>query len=222
MSKYCGNCGSQLDDDALVCGYCGATLENSPNSAIPSFRISGINEMDEMKKAKIKNYSIKCGISIAVLLVIIIAINIIISSTGINGAVKKMINAFEDCDTTKLASMTSSLAYYDADVDEIEKNIEKNVEYTYEDYEDRAGDKLKFDYEIVKKEKISDRKRDRVLEYYENRYDDFDASAIGDIYNVNVKITAKGSKRKLQSKTIRNIYFIKENGEWKILYGTLD
>lgn len=49
MSKFCGNCGAQLDDAAKVCGNCGTPLElnNTANASIP-----GINYVDPEKRRK--------------------------------------------------------------------------------------------------------------------------------------------------------------------------
>ena len=30
MTRFCGNCGAPLDDDALVCGQCGTPIDGDP------------------------------------------------------------------------------------------------------------------------------------------------------------------------------------------------
>ena len=67
MSKFCGNCGFKLEDDARVCGKCGNTLGN-------------VKQSPDNSKEKI----VKIGIAalVVVLVIALVCIIIAISNSG--------------------------------------------------------------------------------------------------------------------------------------------
>lgn len=59
MSKFCGNCGSYLDDDALVCGVCGTPYSDD---GIGKTKIPGVDTMNPKTKKEDKtNFQAKCS-----------------------------------------------------------------------------------------------------------------------------------------------------------------
>lgn len=72
MSKFCGNCGAQMEDSAVVCGNCGCSMSDNQ----PNFKPSD----PEKAKANKKKIKMAIGVGVAVLavvLVIVICVNFI-------------------------------------------------------------------------------------------------------------------------------------------------
>lgn len=215
MSKFCGNCGAQLDDSAKVCGYCGVALSNEQvnTNATP---IPGIvSEADKEKAAKTKKF-IKLGaIAIVAIIVLSVGFNIISSFTGYKGVVRKVVNAFEDYDMNTLCSYASSLSYYGDDIEYSEEVFEERVSSKLDYYEEELGHGLKISFEIIDSYKLDDRNRDDLLDELE------DSGAyvgkIDTIRMVEMQLTIKGS-RSTSTYTTDDLMLVKENGKWKVLY----
>lgn len=219
MSKFCGNCGAQLEDSANVCGYCGTVIEQAAITGKTDSLSGVVSETDAKKIAKTKKY-VKLGvIAAAVIAIIVIGINIISSFTGYKGAIRAFVKAFEECDVNTMAEY-SSVLHYGGDEDDYEELIEEledRTNYILDDYEEELGHDLKFDYEICDVYDISNRKREDLLEkldYYEIYVD------IDEIKSVELLLTIEGSRRSTTEEF--DIVLLKEDGDWKILYNLYD
>lgn len=216
MSKFCGNCGAQLDDSAKVCGYCGFALSNETPNINPASIPGVVSEADKEKAEKTKKL-IKTGlVAVAVIVVLSIAISVISSFTGYKGVVRKVINAFEDYDMNTLCSYASSLNYLDDDnIEYYEELFEERVSNKLDYYEEELGHDLKMSFEIVDSYELDDRNRDELLDELE------DTGAfipeIDDIKMVDLDLTIKGSRRS-STYSVDDFLLIKEDGEWKVLY----
>lgn len=215
MSKFCGNCGAQLDDSAKVCGYCGVALSNE-QANISATSIPGIvSETDKEKAAKIKKLIKMGAIAIVAIIVLFVGFNIISSFTGYKGVVRKVVNAFEDYDMNTLCSCASSLSYYGDDIEYYEEVFEERVSYKLDYYEEELGHNLKMDFEIIDSYKLDDRNKDALLDDLENS-----GAYIGKIDTirmVELELTIKGS-RSTSTYISEDLLMVKENGKWKVLY----
>lgn len=215
MSKFCGNCGAQLDDTAKVCGYCGNALsiepENTKTTTIPGIR----TEADKEKSAKMTKNIKTIVVAVALVIVLSLGINVVSSFTGYKGVVRKVVNAFEDYDMNTLCSYASSLCYYGNDIEYYEDIFEDRVSAKLDYYENMLGHNLKMNFEIVDSYKLDDRKVDNLLEELEDMgaY----AGKIDTIRRVEIELEIKGS-RNTSTFLIDDLLLIKENGKWKVLY----
>ena len=83
MSKFCGNCGAKLDDDAKVCGHCGTPVSGTPTNVI------GVNAHRPAMDRSHSNI-IKWGaILIIAIIVILVVFKLLSGMTGGNSIVGK-------------------------------------------------------------------------------------------------------------------------------------
>lgn len=215
MSKFCGNCGAQLDDEAKVCGYCGVALSSEPVNTNASSIPGVVSETDMVKSEKTKKFVKFGAIAVVAIIVLSVLISIISSFTGYKGVVRKVINAFEDYDMNTLYSCACTLSYYDEDLDYYDEIFDSRVSSKLDYYEEELGHDLKMDFEIIDSYKLDDRNKDDLLSDLE------DAGAyvgdVDDIRMVELEITIKGSRRE-STYTTEDLMVVKENGEWKVLY----
>lgn len=219
MAKFCGNCGNSLDDDAVVCGYCGTRFEDAPPAfgGQPQGKIENIPGVVSEHDKKRKQLIITIGAGVLALLVLIFAIKGISSSSGYKGTVSKFITALQNDDPDKIMSLSGEVfeAYYELESYlsyDLDTMIEKAVSEALDEYEDDVGNKLKLSYEIVKTHDYSDRQVKQLKEELEDEGYDINIKAVK---LVTLDITAKGSSGK---KTYHDeeLLLIKEGRKWKI------
>lgn len=210
MAKFCGNCGSQLEDDARVCGYCGVMQAENPT-------IPGITDTIGNDKAK-KIKDIVKKVIPAVLAVVVLVVGISVGSgfVGYKGAIRKYMKAYENMDAEKVFSMLSNV-YTQYSEDFEDEFVDQLTDTFADEVEEKFGTDLKIKYEIVKADKLSDRKFDKVIEDLEGDLsDDVSFDDIKEIREVKLKVVISGSEKKTPKKDRMEFYLFKEGGEWKI------
>lgn len=218
MSKFCGSCGAQLNDDVKVCGFCGVAVSDDNTESTSSSSVPGIEtESQILKNEKTKKIIKLAGIGIGAIIALIIVISIISSFTGYKGAVRKLMNAFEDYDVDTLISMSSSIlsATPDFDDEDFEEYISETVSGRLDYYESEVGTDIKISYEIVNAHNLPERKIDQLVSLLENY--GYEPDNIKKVKQIDLEITVKGSRRE-ESYDNDNLYMIKEDGKWKALY----
>jgi len=216
MSKFCGNCGAQLDDSAKVCGFCGAPLENagSPAQKIPG--LDNLNNMSPEKKANVKKYGIIGGIAAAAIIVLIIVISIIAGATGPDAAAEKLSKAaLVDFNAKKVIEYLPEYAFEDEDKDDAEEEFQEILDEAKEELEDEFDD-YKVTIETKKSKEIT-KKSDKndIFDSIELFYDDFEEDDVKKVYEVKIKITLEADDEK-ESDTV-TLTMGKVNGDWVIL-----
>lgn len=212
MSKFCGNCGAQLDDSAKICGYCGTPLSGqatNKTSSIPGV----VNKASQEKMANTTALIKKGIIGIVAVVVLILVLNVVSSFTGYKGVVRKVVNAFEDYDMKTLTACASDLNYYNdyTDWDDVfEYRVSSKLDY----YEDMLGHNLKISYKILDSYKMDDRNKNALIERYEN--EGVDVDKVKTVRVVELELKIKGSKS-TSTFTKDNMVLIKEGGKWKVL-----
>ena len=205
MSKFCENCGAEMDDNQVVCPNCGngaeaAKAEETVSNATETTTTSS----SATKSNNVKLYAMIGGIAAAVIVVLAIIISIVSS-----GWKKPIDNYFKGMQ--KANAKTYNKAYpdfynekYELDDDDMDK---------MKDYlEDEYGEKIKIKYKIVKKEKIKKDDLKKVQEYIKKVYDEDVKVSAGK--EVKVKATIKGKDK---DKTDTNkMYVYKIDGKWKL------
>lgn len=216
MSKFCGNCGAQMDDSARVCGNCGTPFEMP---TVSNARIPGVTYVDPevkaRKTAKIKK-TLRITVIIAVLVAVaILAVNIVSAFTGYKGTVRKIMNAFKEYDLNTIVSLSSS--YYDAREDEsdVYDNFGDIISNALDSFEERVGHKYKFSYEITYSYKMSEHKFQDLINTL-SYYDEFAAENISEAMVVQVDAIAKEGNTRYIRKL--KLTLTKEEGTWKLLY----
>lgn len=219
MTKFCGNCGNQLNDNDRVCGNCGMPCQNLPvvqqYAGVPAVK----KQMNPKTKKRIKLIAILSGVLIVLIIAAVIAFNIISENTGYKGTLNKAMDAFEKYDIDTLISMTSDISFGSMDATDIEKYISRTVSAKLDQYEKEAGHDMDLSYEITDSYKLSERKFKEFLDYAEDYYH-YDASDISEIMVVNLKVTAKGSKGE-DTFNSNDLYLVKERDSWYLFYGNV-
>ena len=210
MAKFCGHCGSRMDDSVKVCGNCGTPFSGAS---------SALNFVDPEKKVlkqqKLKK-KIKLGIGIAVLfLIAVIVINVISAHTGHNGLLRKVMSAYKDYDIDTLVSMSSD-AYYYGTADYAEEYFENAVGYSLDAFEAEVGHKYTIGYAVIETYSLSNRNYDSMIEALSWTFPKFDSSIIEKIVVAEVEVTAKQGNE--SSSMVVRVTMTKEDGSWRVLY----
>lgn len=216
MSKFCGNCGAELDESANVCGYCGTSINSDSTEKIGTKKIPGIKtEREQEKIRKIKKISKLIIASVITIILVVIGINVGSSFIGYKGAVGKIMNAYEDYDMNTLISMASDLHYYSADENYVDDNFSDIVAERLNSLENSVGHNVKIDYEITDSFELPEYKLDELLSQFESY--GIDTSDIKKIIQVELLITAKGNKT-TNTYNSDGLLLVKEKGAWKAVY----
>lgn len=209
MARFCGNCGTKLDDNAKVCGQCGTPWDGE------AANISGLKVVSPEKKNKVKKKVKLVAVMAVIIVVAVIAFNIASKYTGYNGLLRKVMTAYENYDIDTLVSLSSDMYYYGTE-DFVENYFECNVGDDLDSFESSVGHSYSISYKINEIYTLSDRKRATLLETIESTYTDFDVSTIGKVVVADITVTAKqGSK---SDKKDIQVTMSKEGDAWKLLY----
>ncbi len=198
-----------MDDNAMVCGYCGTAFDGSSGN---NFKYE-----DPEKKAKIKKIIKKVIIAVVVVTVLSIATSIGSSFVGYRGAIRKFMNAYKAENAEALVDMTCSFMQDEEYAEIVAYKYENRLESDFDSFDYHFDSKYSIKYEITNASKLSDRQSKSVMEQlaYNGLASEDDVDLVKKIMNVKVTITAKhGSDSTSTSKTI---YLAKESGGWKLL-----
>lgn len=228
---FCGNCGTQVNDNESICPYCG----NSMFGETP--------EMNQVGSEKQKISPKMVGIlatAIAAMLVVVVVIVCVLFSGGYKGAVKKHMKALSKGNTEKMIALEMPKKVweevcdeaYDKKPEKVVSIFEKRDKAFWEALKEEG--KVKFTYEIKKSEsldkldKLEDEVEDQYYvddldefkDYLDDRYDDFglDADKIKKAYAVEVTYRLEVDGDKAAHDTAVCIVY-KYEGKWYISNG---
>lgn len=222
MSKFCGNCGAQMEDSARICGNCGTPFEGVEKNAVPNtFKVPKESKMTLEKKAKIKKGITLTVILAVVVVVAIIALNIVSNFVGYKGTLRKAVKAVNDYDIETILDVSSEIKYvstYD-DPFEIEEAILDEVSADLDYYESLVGHDPKISYKIKESYKFSERKLQGFIEELERNYS-YESYNIEDVVQVDLEIEVTGSNKRKEYNSV-TLYMIKENGKWDVFNGII-
>lgn len=219
MSKFCGVCGAEMRDDAVVCSNCGTQLrssvENFGQGAPAKNGTDIMNKIKGLSKSGGSN-SIKMFAPIAAAVVaIIVVLSIVLSSFGYKNVVKKYVKAIDKNDPSiaeKLVSKTLLEAVEDEDLGiDLGDLMEYEIEGIRDDFDDELESKYSVSYEILS---VKDFDEDDIEEFNEE-FEDSDEidMTISKAKKVKVSIKAKSGKNTETYKT--ELLIIKEKGKLK-------
>lgn len=210
MAKFCGNCGVQLDDGARVCGQCGTPIDDG------KIRVSELKVIDPEKKKKQKKKVKRIIALLAVVFIAIAGTKVILSFTGINGLVRKVMFAYENYDIDGLVTLSSDMYYYTDDENYVNEYFEYSVGSDIDNFESSVGHSYKMSYEVEEIYDVSQRKQDEIIENIEYAFPEFDVNMISKMAVANINVTVKQGSKSV-SENVR-ITMSKEEGTWKLLY----
>lgn len=202
MSKFCENCGAEMEDNQVVCSNCGNGAE-AEKVAEPVAEEVKANPTTSNKSDLIKKVGIIGGIVAAVAIIVAIIVSIV--SSGWKKPLKNYVQGMNKCDSEKyLAAYPDFLKMKTTDSDL--KDMKKNAEKEY-------GDNVKYSYKILKKEKIKKDELKDVEEYISKKYDEKVKVKKG--YKVKIEAKTKGKEDYDYATSTRYVYKI--DGKWKML-----
>ncbi|MCR5146609.1 MAG: zinc ribbon domain-containing protein [Clostridia bacterium] len=211
MSKFCENCGAEMNDDQVVCPNCGNGAEAEAETVKVEETVTTETTTTSTTSAANSNNLKKYGIIAGAAAAVIIVLAIIISSIS-NGWKKPIDNYFKGMEKGNLKTYTKAFPdFYNEKLD-LDKD---DMERMHDNLEDEYGEKIKISYKITKKENIKKDDLKNVQEYISKVYkEDVKVSAGKE---VKVKATIKGKKD--EDTDTSKMYVYKINGKWKLLNG---
>lgn len=234
MSKFCGQCGTELTDDAEFCVGCGAQLggaQPSVQQAQPD-AANGLGANVEnivngtvgKKKLDKKKLIIAGSIGAAVLIVLIILLKLIFGSSY-KTPLNKMEKIYEKADGKSLQTISMSSkqikaiknsdifeSIYDGDLDEYfddsAKDIQKSLKKQY-------GDDVTFNYKVKDKTKIEKNDLKDYQKQLEDWAKDYDVDynpKVSKGYELKVRIEIEGEDD--FNGYVETIKVYKVDGDW--------
>ena len=202
MSKFCMQCGKEIEDDANVCVYCGSA-QNTTGAAGDG-------------ATKKKSFIPLIAAVVVVLLVVIVIFNLLVSG-GYKQPVDNMIKAIETGKGQYLyKTMPDFLIEYrydDEKKSEIIDDLDDSLEYVVEMLEDEYGDDIKVSYKIKDKEKIDKDDLEDLEDDIKDTYDEKVKVSKG--YELKIEMKIKGDDDKEKDTTKIKVYKI--DGNWCLM-----
>lgn len=212
MSKFCENCGAEMDDNQVVCPNCGngaaeevkSTVVENASSATEATSEKTSDANSALKSDNVKKIAIIGGIVAVAAIILAIIISII------SGGWKKPIdNYFKGMQKANLK--TYEKAYPEFYNDKM-KLDEDDMEKMLDSLEDEYGEKIKISYKITKSEKIKKDDLENIAKYIEKIYKEDVKVTAGK--EVKVKATIKGKDD--EDTDTDKMYVYKIDGKWKL------
>ena len=180
MSKFCGKCGAQLNDDATFCTNCGANLEQ-PNQQVNSnqqFNADAVKNAAAAAQAKVsqgydaakntvttavktgdkKTLAIVGGIGVVIIVLIVLLLTLIFGG-GYKTPLNKIAKAMEDGNGKAYRQATMSSKYYKAmkeDDDDFDDDLNDDAKYMQKSLKYKYGSNLKVKFKVTDKEKLDE------------------------------------------------------------------
>lgn len=223
MSKFCQNCGAEMEEDAVFCTNCGTKEQQieTPSEEV-SVETNAVNQFVDSAVEKVKaNPKLLAFGGAAVVAVLAI---VIILTTLFGGGYKKAIDNFVDVSFKGKVNKIEKLApkeYWeyleeeeDFDIDEAIEEYEDEFDDNIDELEDEYGKNIKVKYKITDKDKLSDKKIDKIAEALKDKYD-IKKKSVKAGYEVDVELTIKGSEDDDENDATLTV--IKIGGSWYIV-----
>ena len=206
MAKFCGNCGYQSDDSALVCGNCGTPFESAAPVAA---------------KTKLDPKVIKLGgIALAAIAVVVILI-VLLCSGGYKSVVSDVFEAYTENEPSILVELHPDYEYaLGAKESDVKADYKEDIAETQKWWEGKTDKGYKVSYTITDTDEYSDEKLETVIDSIKERIDnygkdvDFDVDTIEAVLEVEMDIEVKEGDESYEYDG--QIVLIKIDGDWKV------
>ena len=213
MSKFCRQCGAQLEDDAVKCEACGYELVKPEAAAQPE----GENTQAPAAN-KLNNKMIGIIAGAAAALVVLIVVLVLVFS---GGGYKKSIDTYIKALTTGDSDLIEALApeeYWDYMAEKSgssTKKIISSVADTFDQIIDMAerayGDNFKITYKIEDKDSLSKGQLNDIRDTVNSTYDIANKS-VTEGYELDLELTFKGKDDERSEDA--TVYVVKIDGKW--------
>ncbi len=195
MSKYCMQCGKQIEDSANHCQFCGASQDMGFDTAA----VNGKSTKNSSALVPV------VAIISVILVVVIVALNLTVFNNGYEEPIENLFDAIEEGDGGYLEDAFPDYITDDIDSDEID-DIAKKLKAAMVVL---VGEDFEVDYDVISKEKIDEKKLKKLEKSIKEDYDeDVDVEAG---YNVKIEVVFEGDSKEGSTDEIP-VYKI--DGEW--------
>ncbi len=225
MSKFCGNCGTQLDDNAAVCTNCGASVSlvaSKNNSGTPAENvISTIKEksgpfVEKLKSDKKFLFTVLGGVVAAILVLVLLF------SLLFGGGYKRAVNNYIDAEyygsfKSAVKCMPDEFWEYmedemNMDMDDLEDDFEESFEYREDELKDEYGKNYKVKYKITDKDELDDDDLDEIKDNLKEM--GIKKKDVKKAMEVELELTIKGSEDKDTDDITLNL--VKIGSKWYV------
>jgi len=205
MSKFCTNCGNQIEEGAAVCSQCGTKVEAETAVKAKFDPIAWFKGLDQTVRY----------ITLGVVGVLVIAIVLISAFSGggytkpvdnffdgfISGDADKMMKAFPE----EVVEELEDSDYFDLD------DIEDMLDELVDELEDEYGKRVKFSYKVEEKDSLSEKKLDALKDELKDSYG-ISKKDVKDAMTLELEMTIKGSEDKDSEDMEMTV--VKIGGKW--------
>ncbi len=206
MSKFCENCGAEMDDNQVVCPNCGNGAE-AEKATVVEETVEEVKETTTSKTSTAKSDNIKkigiiAGIAVVAVAIIVFIVSLI--SGGYKNPIKNMVKGMNKADADIYLKAYPDFLKMDKTIDDdYLKEQKKDDEKTY-------GDNVKYTVKFLKKEKIEKKDLEYVVDYVKEKYDEKVKISKG--FKVKVEQRTKGKEDYDYGTT--DMYVYKIDGKW--------
>ena len=237
MSKFCTNCGGELNDDATFCEKCGARVgerqeqpKESPaviaeevpkqeSAAQPEGGFAGkinafVGKLKNKDKAAI---GITAGVVAALILIVVLVI--CLSGSGPEKALDRYMDVFYYGKSSRIEKLAPK-EYWDyleenedMDIEDAEDQVKTFYKTIIRGLEDEFGDDIKISYKVTEIDDVKKSTLDKMKDKIKSTYD-IPKKDVTDAVEMEVEMTIKGDDDK-DSDDI-TLYAVKIDGDWYI------
>lgn len=231
MSKFCNNCGSIMEDDAVFCTNCGAREEAAPAAEPVAAEAPVFEESPAAAPAKKDFKALFASLkerpdfktlviaSAALVVAIVLAIVFLCSGGSYKTAVKNY-QAVMNGNVGKITSLAPSgyWKYLEEEEDLTKADVKENFKEYYEEFEemleDQYGKNAKITIKITDADDLSKKKLEALAENIEDNYD-IDEKKVTAGYELECEMTIKGEED--DDETEQTLYAVKIGGSWYLV-----
>ncbi len=211
MARFCGNCGYQSDDTAVVCGNCGTPLEGAAPVAT--------------KKLSLDPKMLKLGGIALAAIAVVVVLCIVLFGGGYKSVIGDYFDALTDEDGEAALELVTPWELEQNKSSDLKKSFKSTAESMNEYYEDKYGSDIKYSFTVTDTDVYDEEDFEDFVDDIEEEIEDWeedndktseiDVDKISKVMRVECDVTIKGSKRSKE----RNWDFImvKYAGHWYIV-----
>lgn len=211
MAKFCGNCGYQSDDTAVVCGNCGTPLEGAAPVAAKKFTLD----------PKLVKFG---GLALAAIVVIVV-LCIVLFSGGYKGVIDDYLDALAAEDGATYLELATPWKLEQNKESDLKKSFKEAAKDTIEDLEDEYGSDIQFSFNVTDTDVYDDEDLEDYADYIAEDIEDWeeendkdseiDAEKISKVMLVECDVTVKGSKKTKKEVNV-DFLLVKYDGHWYV------
>lgn len=205
MSKFCMQCGKEIEDSADICTFCGAAQGGGVT-------YGGTDTVKNTNKA----VAVIIAAAAVILVILIVLVNLLFGG-GYKKPVDNMVKAMETGKGKYLyKAMPEFLIEYqyeDEKKSDIYDDLDESMELITGMLEEEYGDDIKISYKIKDKDKIDKDDLEDLEDSIKDKYDEKVRVSKG--YELKVKMKIKGDDDKDEDTTTIKVYKIE--GDWCLM-----